>query len=30
MYPQIICHVMGSVDGRLLTDRWTVPFNGKS
>lgn len=19
MYPQIICHVMGSVDGRLLT-----------
>ena len=30
MYPQIICHVMGSVDGRLLTDRWTAPFNGKS
>lgn len=30
MYPQIICHVMGSVDGRLLTDRWTEPFNGKS
>ena len=30
MYPQIICHVMGSVDGRLLTDRWTKPFNGKS
>ena len=21
---------MGSVDGRLLTDRWTEPFNGKS
>ncbi len=30
MYPQIICHVMGSVDGRLLTDRWTEPFDGKS
>lgn len=30
MYPQIICHIMGSVDGRLLTDRWTEPFNGKS
>ena len=21
---------MGSVDGRLLTDRWTEPFDGKS
>ena len=21
---------MGSVDGRLLTDRWTEPYNGKS
>lgn len=30
MYPQVICHIMGSVDGRLLTDRWTEPFNGKS
>ena len=30
MYPRIICHIMGSVDGRLLTDRWTEPFNGKS
>lgn len=30
MYPQIICHIMGSVDGRLLPDRWTEPFNGKS
>lgn len=29
MYPQIICHVMGSVDGHLLTDHWTEPFNGK-
>lgn len=30
MYPQIICHVMSSVDGRLFVDRWTEPFNGKS
>ncbi|WP_299101887.1 dihydrofolate reductase family protein [uncultured Alistipes sp.] len=30
MYPQVICHVMGSVDGRLLTERWTEPFDGKS
>lgn len=30
MYPQIICHVMSSMDGRLLVDRWTEPFNGKS
>ena len=30
MYPQIICHVMGSVDGRLLTDRWMEPYDGKS
>ena len=30
MYPIIICHIMGSVDGRLLTERWTEPFGGKS
>lgn len=30
MTPQIICHIMSSVDGRLLTDRWTQPFNTKS
>ena len=30
MCPQIICHVMGSVDGRLLTDRWMEPYDGKS
>lgn len=27
--PKIICHMMSSVDGRLLTDRWTEPFDGK-
>lgn len=30
MRPQIICHMMSSVDGRLLTDRYTQPFGGKS
>lgn len=30
MNPKIICHIMSSVDGRLLTERWTEPFNGKS
>ena len=30
MLPKIICHIMSSVDGRLLTDRWTDPFNGQS
>lgn len=30
MYPKVICHIMSSVDGRLLTDRWTPPFDGKS
>ena len=29
MYPKVICHIMASVDGRLLTDHWTLPFNGK-
>ena len=27
---KVICHIMSSVDGRLLTDRWTLPFDGKS
>ncbi|MFT3904366.1 MAG: dihydrofolate reductase family protein [Niabella sp.] len=27
--PKIICHMMSSVDGRLLTSRWTKPFSGK-
>ena len=30
MYPKVICHIISSVDGRLLTDRWTTPFDGKS
>ena len=30
MNPKIICHIMSSVDGRLLTERWTEPFKGKS
>lgn len=29
MLPKIICHIMGSVDGRILTDRWTEPFGGR-
>lgn len=29
MYPYILCHVMGSVDGRILTGRWSLPFDGK-
>lgn len=28
MYPRIICHIMSSVDGRLLPERWTQPFDG--
>lgn len=28
MRPIIICHIMGSVDGRLLPSRWTSPFDG--
>lgn len=28
MRPQIICHMMSSVDGRILGDRWTRPFDG--
>lgn len=30
MQPKVICHIMSSVDGRLLTDHWTLPFNGKT
>lgn len=26
MRPYIICHIMSSVDGRLLPSRWTAPF----
>lgn len=28
MKPQVICHIMSSVDGRLLPSRWTLPFGG--
>lgn len=28
MKPEIICHIMSSVDGRLLPARWTPPFDG--
>lgn len=28
MKPKIICHMMSSVDGRLIVDRWTEPYNG--
>ena len=29
MKPKIICHIMSSVDGRLLNERWTPLYNGK-
>lgn len=28
MKPKIICHMMSSVDGRLIADRWSKPFDG--
>ncbi|QEX23218.1 2-hydroxy-3-oxopropionate reductase [Hypericibacter adhaerens] len=28
MRPKIICHMVSSIDGRLLTDRWTPPAAG--
>lgn len=30
MRPKIICHMVSSVDGRLLVDRWTPPASGGS
>ena len=30
MIPKIVCHIMSSVDGRLLPGRWTQPFDGTS
>ncbi|MGN0206530.1 MAG: dihydrofolate reductase family protein [Muribaculaceae bacterium] len=30
MKPKVICHIMSSVDGRLLTRRWSKPHNGAS
>lgn len=29
MKPKIICHIMSSVDGRLLNERWTPLLDGK-
>ena len=28
MKPKVICHIMSSVDGRLLPGRWTAPYDG--
>jgi riboflavin biosynthesis pyrimidine reductase len=28
MRPRIICHMVSSIDGRLLVDRWTPPASG--
>jgi riboflavin biosynthesis pyrimidine reductase len=28
MRPKIICHMMSSIDGRLIVDRWTAPAAG--
>ena len=28
MKPKIICHIMSSVDGRLLNERWTPLYDG--
>lgn len=30
MRPKVICHIMGSVDGKVLVDRWSQPYNGQS
>jgi 5-amino-6-(5-phosphoribosylamino)uracil reductase len=30
MRPKIICHMIGSIDGRLLVERWTDPAAGGS
>lgn len=27
MRPKVICHIMSSVDGRILPGRWTLPFD---
>ncbi|MCM1151416.1 MAG: hypothetical protein NC322_05190 [Alistipes senegalensis] len=29
MRPKVICHIMGSVDGRLMNKRWTPPCDGR-
>lgn len=28
MHPRIICHMVSSIDGRLIVDRWTAPAAG--
>lgn len=28
MKPKVICHIMGSVDGKVLVERWSQPFDG--
>lgn len=30
MKPEVICHIMSSVDGRLIPSRWTPPFDGSN
>lgn len=30
MRPKVICHIMGSADGRLLVERWSAPFGDTS
>ncbi|MBS0995407.1 dihydrofolate reductase family protein [Gluconobacter cerinus] len=30
MRPHIICHMISSIDGRILSDRWTQPVDGKA
>ena len=29
MKPKIICHIISSVDGRLIDRRWTVPYEAE-
>lgn len=29
MKPKVICHIMSSVDGRLLDGRWTAPYEAE-
>ena len=29
MKPEIICHIMSSVDGRLIDSRWTAPYKAE-
>lgn len=30
MRPQIVCHMMSSIDGRLIGERWSPHFTGKT